>query len=506
MALNVLEPMMSGIGGGAFFLLYEAKTKKVYVIDARERAPKSARPDMFLDDEGRPIPFEKRHTLGLAVGVPGTLKGLVLMHSRFGSRPWARLIMPAVELAKRGFIVGKTFERYAMLKEETLCKDGPRGLFCPSGHPIKPGDRLIQKELAKTLFDIQEEKDAALYHGAIAKAIVESVQERGGGITLEDLKSAKARIVLPLWGNYRGYRVATTPPPSGGGLAVLEALGILEGFDVGNYPLRSIKKYATFASALRFVFADRDRYVGDPDFVHIPVDGLLSRAHLERGQALIKEQMMAPALGLEGSKAWGETTHFAVADPFGNIACVTSTIEQPFGSGIYLKDYGFFLNNELTDFGAFPGGPNEPGPNKAPMSSMAPTIVFKDKKPILALGSPGGPTIIASVLETIVHSQDYGLGLKDAIEEPRVFTDATGVLMYEEGVPKEALEALKGYGYVLAEGPQDIGNVQAIAFDPESMTYTGGCDSTREGLAVGIPRPKNVENRPNPKVGLESFP
>lgn len=506
MALNVTEPMMSGIGGGAFFLLYQAKTQRVFVIDARERAPKSARPDMFLDEKGRPIPFEKRHTLGQAVGVPGTLKGLVLMHEKLGSKPWEELIQPAIRIAERGFCVGKTFERYASLEKEKLCQEGPKGLFCPRGRTLRKGERLVQKELGRTLLRIQNEKDAALYKGELARSIVASVQERGGGMTLEDLKSAEARMALPLWGQYRGYRIATVAPPSGGGLAVLEALGILEGFDMGSLPLRSFKKYATFALALRIVLADRDRYVGDPEFVHVPVGRMLSRNHIARGRALIEERVVNPGPRPKDSKPWGETTHFAVADSFGNIACVTSTIEQPFGSGIYLKDYGFFLNNELTDFDPLPGGPNEPSPKKAPMSSMAPTIVFKENFPILALGSPGGGTIIASVLETLVHSLDYGLGLKEAIEEPRVFMDSSGILIYEEGLSKEALEALEGFVCGRVQGPRDIGNVQAIAFDPQSKTYEGVCDSTREGRAAGIPRPKNAKKTAKFEVELESFP
>ena len=484
-ALNVVEPMMSGIGGGAFFLLYEAKTRKVFVIDARELAPKSAHPCMFLDKAKKPIPFATRHTLGVAVGVPGTPKGLVLLHSKLGSMPWAELLTPALRLSQEGFAAGRTLGRYARLSREKVCSKEAEGVFCPDDSPLEAGGWLVQPALAKTLAAIQRKKDAALYEGEIARAIVEAVQVKGGKMTLEDLKAYKPEVRHPLWERYRNYRIASVGPP-GGGLAVLEALGILEGTDFHSTPIRSAKKYHLLLEALRLVFADRSASMGDPAFVDVPVRGLLDENYLAGRRALIRMDKAGDNVHSGKPAHFGETTHFVVADAQGNIACVTSTIEQPFGSGIYLKEYGFFLNNELTDFDATPGGPNEAGPYKRPMSAMAPTLVLERGLPVLVLGSPGGPTIIASVLQVLIHRLDYGLGLKEAIEEPRVFTSAYPSFAYEEGVPKDALEGLRALGHAPNPMPTEIGNVQAIACDPKWHRYTGACDSTREGMASGL--------------------
>lgn len=484
-ALNVVEPMMSGIGGGAFFLAYEAKTRKVFVIDARELAPKSALPRMFLDKAKKPIPFATRHTLGTAVGVPGTLKGLALLHSKLGSMPWAELLTPALRLSQEGFAAGRTLGRYAALSRDKVCSKEAGGVFCPGDSPLKAGSWLVLPALAKTLEAIQRKKDAALYEGEIARAIVEAVQANGGGMILEDLKAYKPEVRPPLWGRYRNYRVASVGPP-GGGFAVLEALGILEGADFHATPIRSAKKYHLLLEALRLVFADRSAFMGDPAFVDVPVRRLLDENYLAGRRALIRMDQANDNVHPGKPAHFGETTHFVVADACGNIACVTSTIEQPFGSGIYLKEHGFFLNNELTDFDDTPGGPNEPGPYKRPMSAMAPTLVLERGVPVLALGSPGGPTIIASVLQVLIHRLDYGLGLKDAIEEPRVFTSAYPSFSYEGGVPKDALERLRTLGHAPNPIPTEIGNVQAIARDPKWHRYTGACDSTREGMAAGL--------------------
>lgn len=498
-ALNVVEPMMSGIGGGAFFLAYEAKTRKVFVIDAREFAPKSVLPSVFLNREGVPIPFPARHTRGTAVGVPGTLKGLVLLHSKLGSMPWANLLAPSVRLCQEGFVVGRTLEKYAGLSQQKVCSKEAKSVFCPGDTPLKAGKLLVQPSLAKTLEAIQRMKDAALYEGGIARSIVEVVQAKGGGMTLEDLKAYKPEIRHPLWGRYRHYRVASVGPP-GGGLAVLEALGILEGTDFRAMDIRSAKKYRLLLETMRLVFADRAASMGDPAFVHVPVRRLLDENYLSHLRTLIRKEKAKDKAYSGNPTPFGETTHFVVADVSGNIACVTSTLEQPFGSGIYLKEHGFFLNNELTDFDALPGGPNEPGPYKRPMSAMAPTLVLEQGTPILALGSPGGPTIIGSVLQVLIHRLDYGLSLKNAIEEPRVFTSGSPSFTYEEGVPKDALEDMLALGYFPGPVPTEIGNVQAIWSDPKTHRYTGACDSTREGVAQGLQ--KANEALPDAKKGM----
>ncbi|MFC0189622.1 gamma-glutamyltransferase [Fictibacillus aquaticus] len=503
-ALNVVEPMMSGIGGGGFMMVYDAKTKETSIINSRERAPAGAKPDMFLDEHGNPIPFDKRHTDGKAVGVPGTLKGLDAALDKWGTVPMDKLIKPSIKLADKGFPIDSVLAKAIADNKNKLVRSAAGDVFLKNGEPIKEGEILVQKDLAKTFKLIKKDGEKAFYNGKIATAVADTVQDFGGSMTADDLKRYKTTTDKPIWGDYQGYEIASMPPPSSGGVFLLQMLKTLDSYNLSQYDVRSWEKYHLLSEAMHLSYADRAVYAGDPEFVDVPVKGLLHPDYIKERQSLISLNSMNkdvkagdPWKYENGSanydqkekkddKKIGQTTHFTVADKWGNVVSYTTTIEMVFGTGIMVPGYGFMLNNELTDFDAVPGGANEVQPNKRPLSSMTPTIVYKDNKPVLTVGSPGGPTIITSVLQTILHKIEYDMELKAAVEEPRIYTPKTTSYMKEEGIPTETLQKLQqlGHGFTDQSGP--IGNVQSIEIDHEKGTFKGVADSSRNGAAIGI--------------------
>lgn len=503
-ALNVTEPMMSGIGGGGFMMVYDGKTKDTTIIDSRERAPAGATPDMFLDENGKAIPFSERVTKGTAVGVPGTLKGLEEALDKWGTRSMKQLITPSIKLAEKGFPIDSVLADAISDYQEKLSRTAAKDVFLPNGEPLKEGDTLIQKDLAKTFKLIRSNGTDAFYKGKFAKTLSDTVQDFGGSMTEKDLENYDITIDEPIWGDYQGYQIATTTPPSSGGIFLLQMLKILDDFNLSQYDVRSWEKYQLLAETMHLSYADRASYAGDPEFVNVPLKGLLHPDYIKERQQLInldqvnkKPKAGDPWKFQEGSanhkqveqpkdKVEGQTTHFTVADRWGNVVSYTTTIEQLFGTGIMVPDYGVILNNELTDFDAIPGGANEVQPNKRPLSSMTPTILFKDDKPVLTVGSPGGATIISSVLQTILYHIEYGMELKAAVEEPRIYTNSMSSYRYEDGVPKDVLSKLNGMGHNFGTSPVDIGNVQSISIDHENGTFKGVADSSRNGAAIGI--------------------
>nr|WP_240512064.1 gamma-glutamyltransferase [Paludifilum halophilum] len=503
-ALNVAEPMMSGIGGGGFMMVYNRRTEKISVVDSRERAPKGARPDMFLDEDGHVIPFSVRSTHGNAVGVPGTLKGLETALDRWGTRPMSVLMQPAIRMASRGIKVNWVLADAIEDHREKLSKTAAKEVFLPDGEPLKEGDRLVQKDLARTLRMIQLFGTDVFYQGRIGRAIAKTVREHGGTMKDKDLRRYRLTIDRPVRGDYKGYEVASMPPPSSGGITALQILNLLERFDMDDVDVRSPEKYHLFAEASRLAYADRGAYIGDPQFVDVPMQGMLNEEYLEERAEEIDRSRANPDIqpgdpwsyqegGEPGNRVeqpddrqMGETTHFTVADRWGNLVSYTSTIEQLFGTGIMVPGYGIMLNNELTDFDAVPGGPNEVRPGKRPMSSMTPTIVLKDGDPVMTVGSPGGSTIIASVAQTILHVLEYDLPLKQAIEEPRIYTKTYPSIRWEEGIPADVRDQLEAMGHRFQNNPRDIGNVNAIWIDPDTGRYHGAGDSTRESTAIGV--------------------
>jgi gamma-glutamyltranspeptidase/glutathione hydrolase len=343
------------------------------------------------------------------------------------------------------------------------------------------------------------------YNGEVGEALADTVQQFGGSMTIDDLRGYDVTFDEAVYGEYKGYEIASMPPPSSGGLFLIQMLKILEGFDLSQYDVHSAEKYHLLSEAMRLAYADRAAYAGDPEFVDVPMHGLLHPEYIQERQALIDldqvnlnvkagdpwkyEEQESPHAIVEQAddKEIGQTTHFTVADRWGNVVSYTTTIEQVFGTGIMVPGYGFMLNNELTDFDARPGGANEVQPNKRPLSSMTPTIVLEDGKPVLTLGSPGGPTIITTVLQAALNIIDYEMELKDAVEVPRIYNSHTSTTIWEEGISADVRDQLASMGHNWSANPsRSIGNVQGILIDHENGLFYGVADSRRDGTAIGI--------------------
>ncbi len=515
-ALNVVQPHGSGIGGGGFMLVYMAEEDELYSIDNRERAPLGATSEMFLDDAGEPIPFEKRITLGEAVGVPGTLRACDVATKRFGTRELSELIAPAIELAS-GECPVTVNEHLASVIEEERRKfnDAARSVFVPDGEPLQPGDELVQPSLADTFRQIRDEGIGPFYNGEIATATADVVQEHGGSMTVDDLARYNVTVDHPDVGEYGDLTVRTQSLPSSGGLTIAQLLGLLEEFDLRQYDRRSAETYHTLIEAFHLAYADRGEYMGDKALVDAPWQGLLDEEYIDQRRSLIDPDSAGLANadpgdpwayqpgdpyrvstrkhdGSESSKRLksplrsdlGQTTHFTTADSEGNLVSWTSTIEQFFGTGIMVPEHGFMLNNELTDFDAKPGGPNQVEPTKRPLSSTSPTILFKDGKPFMTIGSPGGKTIITTILQVILNVAEFGMSLPDAVVEPRIYADVDPAVVWEEGVPAAGRRQLGRLGHDVEETSTSLGNVQAIAVRDDE--YFGVADGRRDGSVIGL--------------------
>ena len=535
-ALNVVEPQSSGIGGGGFMLVHLAKTNETFIVDSRERAPAKASADMFAPD-GNPMPFVQASTSGLAVGVPGTLRGVDTALARWGTLKLADTLAPAIELAERGFRVNRFLAA-------DIANDGGRtrlhpetaAIFRPGGVPLAEGDWLVQPDLARTLKLIAAKGPDAFYRGPLARAIVVAQQktraELGdagrGRMTLADLGDYRVAIREPLVGHYRGWTLAAMPPPSSGGLTLLQMLGLLERFPLGDasqgYGFGSARTLHVMAEAMRLAFADRAVWIGDDDAAPVPRQGLLHPDYLAARAALIDpdRRMDTPQAGdplpWDATRATPRpsrvrqesphTTHFSIVDRWGNVVSYTSTIEYTWGSGITVPGYGFLLNNELTDFNFVPAadadsgnpGANDVAPGKRPRSSMAPLLLLKDGKPVFAYGSPGGATIINSVLNVTLNLVDHRMTLQQAIDAPRLsVTHAAGKVGCEGGqgfmqpplevAAQDALRALEheGLGEAGTDGCREsIGSVQAVAIDHATATHSGAADPRREGTVIRV--------------------
>ncbi len=500
-ALNVAEPMMSGIGGGCFMVVYDKKTGQVRVVSARERAPGGATPDMFLDSLGKPLPFSQRVTSGKSIGVPGTAKAMQLAHDEWATLPWKELIAPAIALARDGTVVGG---RLAQSISGSFSKLDPaaRAVFAPSGTPLTAADTIVQSDLANTLTLIADNGIDALYSGPVAGALAGVSQLNGGSMTVLDLvEYAKdgAEIVAPIEASVGAFTVRSAPPPSSGGIVAAQVLGMLDLLDLGKHAKDSTEKYHLQIEASRLAYADRFAHIGDPRFVNVPQSALISPKYIAARAALINLGAANPnptagdplsvgsaaPMYLPDAPVHGHTTHFTVADRFGNVVSFTSTIEQVFGSGHMVPGYGFMLNNELTDFSAVPGGPNQVEPKKAPISSMTPMIVFKDGAPAFTLGAAGGLTIITSVFQTFNNLTTYNMSVKAAVEEPRTFGALHPDVAWENGVPQAARTGLAALGHSVDSGPSVLSNLQAMSIDASG--YHGAADSSApDGVAIGV--------------------
>ncbi|MEA3195941.1 MAG: gamma-glutamyltranspeptidase / glutathione hydrolase [Betaproteobacteria bacterium] len=472
LVLGLVEPESSGIGGGAFLLHWSEKARALRSYDGRETAPAAAHRDRFMKD-GKPMPFPEAMVGGRSVGVPGVMAMLELAHGKHGRLAWRELFEPAIRLAEGGFEVSHRLQ--AVLERERFLREDPEARAI---YYARTGTRIVNKAYAETLRRIAHEGAGAMYRGEIAADIVRAVSARGGDLSAQDLAAYKSVEREPVCAPYRRYRVCSMGPPSAGGVAVLQILGLLERKAFDKAPARSAAAVHLFAEAGRLAYADRARYGADPDFVPVPVKALLAPAYLEKRAALIGERAMR--LAPPGDTEANGTSHLSIADAEGNVVAMTTTIEASFGSRVMAR--GFHLNNELTDFDFVPGGANEVAPGKRPRSSMAPVIVFDAEGRVrMALGSPGGPWIINFVAKTLVAALDWRLDAQAAIDVPN-FGNRNGPTVLEEGTPPALVAALKSRGHETRLAPLASG-VHLIERVPGG--WRGGADQRREGVAGG---------------------
>ena len=532
-ALNVAEPQSSGIGGGGFMMIHLAKQKTTFVIDCRESAPAAATPDMFAG-----VGFSVRSTSGYAVGLPGTLLCVTTALDNWGTFELDEVLEPAIDMAENGIRVSSRLEDSILssrLSNEigNPAYDEARKVFRPGGVSLVEGDLLVQPDLADTFRLIAAGGPDALYGGVLAQAIVDTqLATRAGNpggvgrMTLADLANYKVAIREPVEGNYRGYRIVGMPPPSSGGLTSIQILKMLERFPVGDedmgYGFGSANTLNVMIEAGRLAYADRAIWIGDDDFVEVPSTGLLSDGYAAERSALINPDSCLPNGTVVAGDPWPydsenskgkpnsaqqvdeegrNTTHFSIVDRDGNIVTWTSTIESGWGTGLMVPGYGFMLNNELTDFNSTPQynpdpnnfnpGANDVAPGKRPRSSMAPTIIFDGKKPVAAFGSPGGSTIIWSVVNMTMNLIDHEMVVQEAVDAPRIAQTSAGVNTRRElGFADDVIEELEGLGATCQtiRSPSVIGSVQTILIDQQGQRQFGAADKRRIGGVVSVRR------------------
>jgi gamma-glutamyltranspeptidase/glutathione hydrolase len=499
LALAVTWPSAGNLGGGGFMMIRRADGTSE-VIDYRERAPLAASRDMYLDRDGNLI--KDASTVGYrAAGVPGTVAGLALAQKRHGKLRWADVVEPARRLAAEGFTVSYPLARSLQGSSRLLAKfsDSNR-IFLRDGKFFEEGERLIQPELASTLQRIKLNGPREFYEGKTARMIVADMKANGGLITTEDLKNYEVSIRKPLKGTYRGYEIITMPPPSSGGTALLEMLNMLEHYDLKAMTHNSSDALHLIVESMRRAFADRAEFLGDADFVKVPIEGLISRKYADDLVKTINPDRATPSSDVKAGNPAGyepeETTHYTIVDSMGNVVSNTYTLNGSFGSGATARGTGILLNNEMDDFTSKPGVPNAYGllqsennaiaPRKRPLSAMTPTIVLKDGKLFFAAGSPGGPTIINTVLQIVVNVIDFGMNIQQAIDAPRIHHQwMPDQIRWEMGLSIDTRRALEKRGHVFSERAGYIGDAHAVMIDQKTGMRLGASDPRLGGAAVG---------------------
>jgi gamma-glutamyltranspeptidase / glutathione hydrolase len=463
--LAVERPQSTGLGGGGFVMFREAKTKKIYAVDFRERAPLAAEREMYLDSHGEVVPNKSLNGI-LAAAVPGMVAGLIEIHDRFGHLPLQKVLAPAIAAAEKGITVTPQLSHEIEFRKEVLAHDpAARAIFLKAdGSPWVAGETLVQKDLARSLRLIAKQGRRAFYRGEIASALLDASKRQGGIITRADLNAYTVKWRNPLMASFRGYNLYTMPPPSSGGMHVFEVLNILEQEKFESIAPLSPEIIHRTAASLQMAFADRARYGGDPDFVQVPASGLISKAYAYELRNKIVTDKARPSEEVlpgdpHGKEEHLETTHISLMDREGNTVASTQTINYVFGSGVVVPGTGILLNDEMDDFSAKPGAANVFGaiggeanaiaPQKTPLSSMTPTIVLKDGSPVLALGTRGGTRIISCVAETLLNRLGFGLSPYDSVAAARFHHQWRPDLLEVElpGVPETTVRELEQMGY-----------------------------------------------------------
>ena len=496
--LAVTLPEAGNLGGGGFMLirLHEGRTT---FIDFREKAPAAARPDMYLDAQGHYL--KGSSVVGYrAIGVPGSVAGLIAAQQRYGKLSLAQVMAQAVRLADEGFVLNPELARSMAASPRLARYPESRRIFQRGGRYYQAGERFRQPELARTLRRIAADGAQAFYRGPLARELTAAIRKHGGLVTEADLRSYEVKTREPLLGSYRGYEIITAPPPSSGGIALLEALNVLEGTDYSRGGPDSAVSLHWMTEAMRRAFADRAELLGDPDFVHVPVGSLISKTYAALLRAGIDPRLCTPSSSVHAGNPAPEespqTTHFSIVDGDGNAVACTTTLNSSFGSGVTAEGLGFLLNNEMDDFTAAPGVPNafkliqgkanEIRPGKRPLSSMAPTILLHEGKLFLVVGSPGGPRIISTVLEVIANVIDFHQNVQQAVDSPRFHHQWLPDLLYVErnGFSANTLTELRRRGYEI-EPQARWSDAQAVMIDPETGERLGGGDFRHTARPIG---------------------
>lgn len=497
-ALAVTLPRAGNLGGGGFMLIHRAGGEPV-AIDYRETAPKAATATMFLDEKGEPVPQKSRDS-GLAVGVPGTVRGLAFAHQKYGSGKLslAELIAPAIQLAREGIVVDDDLADSLPQAARLARHEATKAIFFKDGKPLGLGERLVQADLAATLQAIAERGPDAFHTGLIAEKIAAAVRSIGGVMTSEDIAAYRVVERKPVTGSYRGHRIVSMPPPSSGGVHLIQILNILEGFDLRATGAGSAETLHLMAEAMKPAYADRAKFLGDPDRVRIPVMGLISKKYAEGQRAKIDRARARSAAEVQAGDPLphdsDQTTHFSVVDKEGNAVANTYTLNFSYGVGLVAEGTGVLLNNEMDDFSAKPGAQNAYGlvgsdansaaPGARPLSSMTPTFVLSGDRLLLVTGSPGGSRIITTTLQVISNVIDHGMNLAEAVAAPRIHHQwQPDVLLTESGLSPDTVRLLAAKGHKVMTGSTS-GSANSIAVLPAGLA--GASDPRQRGtLASG---------------------
>ena len=499
-AMAVTYPRAGNLGGGGFMVIHSVERHEDVAIDYRETAPAATTPTMFLGADGKPDVTKSRDS-ALGIGVPGTPAGLALALEKYGSGKFslAELIQPAIDLARNGFVI--TDDSADTLpdwhRRLTRWPSAARIFSRADGTSLREGDTLVQTDLAATLSAIATQGPRGFYQGAVAGKLAKAIQDAGGIMTADDLKAYQPMLRAPVRGSYRGYDIVSMPLPSSGGVVLVETLNILEGFRLGEMKQGTAASLHLLIEAMKRAYADRAHYLGDPAFVSVPVATLLTKDYAAKQRASIDPDHATPwvdAVSAAPPREGSNTTHFSVVDSFGNAVSNTYTLNFSYGVGLVAEGTGVLLNNELDDFTAAPGAANAyglvgfdanlPGPGKRPLSSMSPTIVLKDGKPVLVTGSPGGSRIISTVLQVIVNVLDYHMDVGAAVAAPRLHHQwLPDEVRVERGFSDAALEALKVRGHRIVE---PMGQTSANSIEVTTNGLFGAADPrTRGAEAAG---------------------
>ncbi|WP_104712181.1 gamma-glutamyltransferase [Helicobacter cetorum] len=494
-ALAVVHPAAGNIGGGGFAVIHLANGENI-TLDFREKAPLKATRDMFLDKQGNVIPKLSEDGY-LAAGVPGTVAGMEAMLKKYGTKKLSRLIDPAIKLAEHGYTISQRQAETLKEAHERFNKyaSSKKYFFKKGHHDYQEGDLFIQRDLAKTLTQIKLQGAKGFYRGHTAELIEKDMKKNGGIITKEDLANYKVKWRKPVVGTYRGYKIISMSPPSSGGTHLIEILNVMENADLSTQGFGSSKNIHIAAEAMRQAYADRSVYMGDPDFVQVPVEKLTSKAYAKKIFESIQLDTVTPSAkikpGFNQLHEGNNTTHYSVVDKWGNAVSVTYTINASYGSAAAIDGAGFLLNNEMDDFSIKPGNPNLYGlvggdanaieANKRPLSSMSPTIVLKNNKVFMVVGSPGGARIITTVLQVISNVIDYNMNISEAVSAPRFhmqwLPDELRIEKY--GMPSDVKDNLTKMGYQIVTKPV-MGDVNAILIKPKGRVFYGATDPRKE--------------------------